>query len=223
MSKRKQTKDEVTNFDVGGRIFKVRRSLLNAFPSTMLARSAAEVWQDNDKPDEPIFIDRDSDRFAYVLDYMRDGEAVLPITVPKNAVLTDLKYYGFEDVSPAVIKVNIPICEAVMQMAPFQQNYEDKIKQLDQSILDSTTEKGLLELAHACFKGILETKKLESVFDHRSDPRFYLLSRTLEKEGIVSLFNKCLDDYGLFFAACTSIGFGGSVKLEFGRLDKEGK
>jgi len=60
---------------------------------------------DDQKKDLPIFVDRDGDRFRYVLDYMRDGQKVnLPIlTVAKEGFLKDLEYYGFENVNADTI------------------------------------------------------------------------------------------------------------------------
>jgi BTB/POZ domain len=118
------TDPNCVKFDVGGRIFKVRRSLLESFPETMLARSASDLWntttsavfeavstsQDDtskkkravkknrvhheQQQQQPIFIDRDSHRFSYVLDYMRDGcVVVLPVTISKESFLTELQYF----------------------------------------------------------------------------------------------------------------------------------
>ena len=124
-------------FNVGGRIYEVSRSLLDRYPDTMLARMASDTWSplqrdessdesgehengDDDDDDTPIcngdggkkalFIDRNSDRFQYCLDYMRDGGiAGLPMTVSKDAVLHDLAYYGFHDVDPSSISVQLSL------------------------------------------------------------------------------------------------------------------
>jgi hypothetical protein len=77
-------------FDVGGTIYKVSRSLINQYPDTMLARMVSDTWL-NGNQKEPLFIDRNGERFQYCLDYMRDGpEVALPIAVPKYAFLKDL-------------------------------------------------------------------------------------------------------------------------------------
>lgn len=90
----------VVTFNVGGTIYQVSRSLLASFPDTMLARIASETWQSADQEEEeeekPIFIDRDGHRFRFCLDYMRDGQMFLPMTVRKEAVIQDLEYYGIE-------------------------------------------------------------------------------------------------------------------------------
>ena len=74
-------------------MYKVSRSLIELYPDTMLARMVDTRWQpqrgikagDDDDDDTSnstiMFIDRNGDRFAYVLDYMRDNKIQLPITV----------------------------------------------------------------------------------------------------------------------------------------------
>jgi len=79
----------------------VSRSLLKQHPNTMLARISSKQWQED--PESEIFIDRNGDRFQYCLDYLRDGSVVLPVTVPKKAVLQDLAYYSIEDVDESSI------------------------------------------------------------------------------------------------------------------------
>ncbi|CAJ1962113.1 unnamed protein product [Cylindrotheca closterium] len=82
-------------FDVGGRLYEVSKSLLEQFPSTILA----EKVQKGSSSSIPIFIDRDPDRFAFCLDYMRDiGVVHLPENVPKPAILKDLQFLGFADI-----------------------------------------------------------------------------------------------------------------------------
>lgn len=94
-------------FDVGGTVYKVSRSLLNQYPTTMLARMVSDTWNgvdDDDRIDttnDPLFVDRDGERFRYILDYMRDGPNIsLPVTVSKDNFLIDLEYFGFENINP---------------------------------------------------------------------------------------------------------------------------
>jgi BTB/POZ domain-containing protein KCTD8/12/16 len=65
-------------FDVGGKIYRVSQSLVASYPDTMLAKMSSETWAKKDNTtnnheEQPIYIDCDSERFGYVLDYMRDG------------------------------------------------------------------------------------------------------------------------------------------------------
>ena len=89
-------------FNVGGKQYKVSRSLLEMHPNTMLTRSASEHWLHN--PDAEVFIERDGIRFEFVLDYLRDdGHVILPITVPKPSFVADLVYYGVENIDESTI------------------------------------------------------------------------------------------------------------------------
>ena len=94
----------VIKFDVGGSRYEVAKSLLEAHPGTMLTRMASDQWHDDSEAE--IFIERDGERFKFCLDYLRDGKILLPITVRKEAVLQDLKYYNIE-----VQDVNVHVVE----------------------------------------------------------------------------------------------------------------
>ena len=91
----------VIKFNVGGVRYEVSQSLLDSYPDSMLAQSASENWQKD--PNEEIFIERNGLRFQFVLDYLRDGHVNLPGSVSKAALLTDLKFYGFESVKDGAI------------------------------------------------------------------------------------------------------------------------
>lgn len=88
-------------FNVGGRHYEVPRSLIETLPSTMLGRMTSETWQKD--PEATLFIDRNGERFQYCLDYMRDGAVWLPLNVPKEGILLDLDYFGFEEVDTTKI------------------------------------------------------------------------------------------------------------------------
>lgn len=88
-------------FNVGGQLYQVARSLLEQYPSTMLYCAAAKRWQTDSQA--TIFIEGDGERFRYCLDYMRRQRVHLPMTIPKAAVLADLDYYGFPDVDPSLV------------------------------------------------------------------------------------------------------------------------
>eukprot|EP00588_Corethron_pennatum_P017250 CAMPEP_0194307088 /NCGR_PEP_ID=MMETSP0171-20130528/3973_1 /TAXON_ID=218684 /ORGANISM="Corethron pennatum, Strain L29A3" /LENGTH=407 /DNA_ID=CAMNT_0039058977 /DNA_START=65 /DNA_END=1288 /DNA_ORIENTATION=+ len=84
---------ETVVFNVGGKEYKVAKSLLQQYPDCMLARMISEEWQQQ-RADEKLFIERDGERFGHVLDYLRDGCVTLPSSVSKDALLQDLEYYG---------------------------------------------------------------------------------------------------------------------------------
>jgi len=86
---------EIIKYNVGGIRYEVSHSLIRRYPKSLLAKTAFSPWNRDDK-DEEIFIERDGDRFRYVLDYLRDGLVFIPATVAKEAVMLDLNYYGVD-------------------------------------------------------------------------------------------------------------------------------
>ena len=81
-------------FDVGGRLHKVRNSFISLNQNNVIGRLGQIALDRN--VDEPIFIDRDGDIFIYVLNFLRDGRIELPMTVPKQAFMNELRYYGID-------------------------------------------------------------------------------------------------------------------------------
>mmetsp|Transcript_30662 Transcript_30662/g.35232 ORF Transcript_30662/g.35232 Transcript_30662/m.35232 type:complete len:155 (-) Transcript_30662:104-568(-) len=86
--------NDTVKYNIGGTHYEVSRSLLETHSDTMLARSASDLWHEDS--DSEIFIDRDGNRFRYVLDYMRDGRVDLPVTESKEALIVDLRYYNVQ-------------------------------------------------------------------------------------------------------------------------------
>ena len=65
----------------------------------MLSRMISDTWQtcDSDSEDkQPIFIDRSGDIFQHVLEYLRYGSVVLPMSIPTEMFTRDLEYYLLE-------------------------------------------------------------------------------------------------------------------------------
>eukprot|EP00923_Selenidium_pygospionis_P024607 GHVN01042856.1.p1 GENE.GHVN01042856.1~~GHVN01042856.1.p1 ORF type:complete len:168 (-),score=26.96 GHVN01042856.1:1023-1526(-) len=54
------------------------------------------------KPDGDISINRDGELFGYVLKYLQDKKVELPVTVPKAALLSEMKYFGIEAEKAAI-------------------------------------------------------------------------------------------------------------------------
>jgi hypothetical protein len=97
---------ETVSFDVGGKLHRVARSTLELYGDSMLAKLVSERWQNNggdhQSDSEPIFIDRDGDRFGHVLDYLRYGMVALPKTVFKEMFLKDMDFYGLSVVNEGI-------------------------------------------------------------------------------------------------------------------------
>lgn len=107
MSSSSSSRATVT-FDVGGtHQYKVSRTLLDQYPSSMLAKICSETWQQGATTTEnqgegTIFIDRNGERFQYVLDFMRDASVELPTTIPRAQFIKDLEYLGIDFTSESI-------------------------------------------------------------------------------------------------------------------------
>lgn len=154
---------KTVKFNVGGKTYEVSRSLLKGFPDTMLAKKANESSFFS-----PVFFDRDADRFAFVLDYMRDNGTVhLPETISKSAFLQELAFYGFADVDKTKIltdKHSAEIC-----MSRFHQirksakqhiaGLEENVKVLERDLCRRKEEIKMERVALKCF---VESASIES-------------------------------------------------------------
>jgi hypothetical protein len=105
--------NNMVHFNVGGIRYDVSRSLLDMHPNTMLARSAHELWHTD--PESVIFLERNGERFQYVLDYLRDGHAYLPVGIPKEALMKDLEYYCLDSIDSNRIERKLTCAALVLQ------------------------------------------------------------------------------------------------------------
>ena len=96
------TATETITFNVGGHLYEVSRSTLDVYPESLLSQTASQQWNVMG-PGKAIFIDRDGARFSFILDFLRDGHIFLPITITKSSMISELAYYGFEDVDESCI------------------------------------------------------------------------------------------------------------------------
>ena len=195
MAQAHDEKDLSVSFNVGGRIFVVYRLLLDAFPSTILARSASEEWFGNNA-DKPIFIDRDSDRFQYCLDYMRDGRVGLPPTESKAALLAELTYYGFENVDPTAICTTLAAIDVARGLDACQERSNKEMAALEKSLIDINAKLANFKQANILFQTFAVTG--ETIFEflyhsikQNDAHKFYCHS--FESD----FFNECLATYGL--------------------------
>ena len=87
--------ENVVRFNVRGMQYDVCRSLLEMYPSSMLAQCASVQGQTN--PGGEVLLWRGGDRFNYVPDYLQgDRYVYLLANVLMSAFLSDLIYYGIE-------------------------------------------------------------------------------------------------------------------------------
>ena len=210
---------ETYSFDVRGRIFKVRRSLLESFPQTMLARAASEVW--NQQQEQASFVDRDPDLFRYCLDYMRNGQRVhLPFTESKAALLDEMEYYGFQDVDPSSISIDLPVADVLQYLSSFDKRTKADIATAELRVRHMKLDKGgakeelaalelrlrHMKLARYCFAEYKNSSRLEVIIFRvkgESEENFILLLDS--NEFSVDLFHRCLEQYGLRYVKKSAV------------------
>jgi hypothetical protein len=66
MSAANNQEARIVRLNVGGARYDISRTLIEGYPDTMLASLISERWQED--PTTEIFIDRNGQRFQYVLD-----------------------------------------------------------------------------------------------------------------------------------------------------------
>ena len=66
----------------------------------MLIQTLCWPWENDSE--NPMFIDRDGDKFGHVLDYLRYGSIELPVTIPQAMFQRELDYYGIAAVVGSV-------------------------------------------------------------------------------------------------------------------------
>ena len=83
---------KIVIFNVGGTRYEESQTLLDQYPESMLAKSASKEWCNSEEKE--VFIERNGRRFQFVLDLMRDGRVILPVTQAKAAILAELEYFN---------------------------------------------------------------------------------------------------------------------------------
>lgn len=79
-----------------GTHYDVAKDTLLKFEDTMLAKLVSDKWNQNSH--EAIFIDRDGERFKYILDWYRDGKITVPKIVSIDAIKSEAEYFGLGDI-----------------------------------------------------------------------------------------------------------------------------
>ena len=87
--------------NVGGVRYDVSKSSLDLFPASMLSKLVPDTWIEGatDNDTKEVFIDRNGERFQYIMDYIRDGRVELPMSIPRGQFVTDMDYFvnDYED------------------------------------------------------------------------------------------------------------------------------
>ncbi|GAX22447.1 hypothetical protein FisN_14Hu061 [Fistulifera solaris] len=104
----------------------------------MLAKLVSGTWKEGDGANE-IFIDRDGERFKYILDYLRNDRVHLPDIPSQKALEADFDYFGIDadmskisvmDDFSAIEELNLQILEHIkdikekkMRVAAIRESY----------------------------------------------------------------------------------------------------
>jgi hypothetical protein len=87
---------KIIQFNVGGMRYDIAEETLLNHADTMLAKLVSSKWKKGGNQ-EPLFIDRDGERFRYILDWYRDGQIIVPKTIPVSALRNDALFFGLPD------------------------------------------------------------------------------------------------------------------------------
>jgi hypothetical protein len=128
----KNDTSKVVRLNVGGTHYEVSRSLMEMYPDTMLARMISDEWSNKDG--QEVFIDRNGPRFQYVLDYMRDQKAALAMNVTKESILTELEYFGFQNVQGESIDQEKANKQALEHVKTVKKSFGDALAELHDSL-----------------------------------------------------------------------------------------
>ena len=147
--------------NVGGKHYEFSPSLVERIPESMLAALLSDTWRKSADPSKPIFIDRDGEIFAHVLNYLRYGSIVLPVNVPREMYERELDYYG------------IPTDDSCIQSL----SSVGTMKIIKQTIRDAELHHDMLLIAATCYSKFMSGRTTVQVrsgdIDLRHNPYYY--------------------------------------------------
>ena len=178
--------------NVGGRYFEVSLSLIKQEPhddETMLSRLVSKEWNNNtnnDNPTQVIFIDRDGDIFAHVLNYLRYGSIELPNNIPISMFERELDFYGITIHDESSIQQSTSV---------------GTMQHIKKEIANAELHHDMLLIATSChtkyMSGRTTTHIRSSDIDLKHNPYFY------DKTEMMEVLNDYLGKfYGLQASAC---------------------
>jgi hypothetical protein len=215
-------------FDVGGQLHRVSRSLIMNHENSMLASLISERWNAQTEGDDaqvvscpPILIDRNSERFAYVLDFMRYGRVVLPYSISKELLLLDLDFYGIEGASEdTVLYGDAPHGQLIVkELWGERTRLRIAIDALQSNLDKVETKMAIVQFASICFACYADQKGERTFvsFAHLGDSDKQLLDQLIandfvnqcKEEG--SFLVSCLELYGLTFKSIEQCGINSAL------------
>jgi len=184
---------ETVTFDVGGRLFKVSRNVIEQFSDTMLGKIVSETWQHDSNA--TVFIDRDGDIFAHVLNYLRYGSIMLPISISRAMFDRDMDYYGIiTDVNAHTIKQE----SSIHALDVVKNKLEDAELEHDMFIIAVHAYHKYMTGHKSCFFN--EDSKIglcRNPFDHSTNPR--LNAKKILKEHLKTYYG--IDAWSITFSS----------------------
>jgi BTB/POZ domain len=151
-------------FNVGGSIYQISKSLLDRYPDSMLASISSDQWREgsllngSDNKNE-IFVDRNGERFQYVLDYMRDSRVELPLSIPRGQFVLDMEYFALDyDNSNITLSVASPR-DLFHSLGRYRDYFTEKSKEIETRYKSVAAEKLANDIAKEYFSQYLEHPK----------------------------------------------------------------
>lgn len=163
---------KIVKFNVGESKFEVSKSLLDRYPTCMLSGISSDRWkQEGASEDDAIFIERNGDRFQYVLDYMRDSKVELPLSVPRGQFVADLEYFALDyDDASITLSVANPN-DLFHSLAKYRDYFIRKNEEINKKLKGVAAEKLACELAKEYFSQLIHPKPVEvSTSGYRPHP-----------------------------------------------------
>ncbi|CAJ1954620.1 unnamed protein product [Cylindrotheca closterium] len=195
-------------FNVGGKLYEVSKSLLQRFPNTLLTRNAWVDASSTNPTASPIFIDRDPDRFAYCLDYMRDGGRLyLPETIAKSSILQDLHFLGFDDIDESLIDDQAARKGSCARHNDMVLTTHHNVATMQQELENFKMKLRLEKIALICFRKSMESIEnevtVQSPWIYRGEEVENPISSDIEG---AEYFCECCDKLGMDVVEC-HLGF----------------
>ena len=225
-------------FDIGGTNFTVATSTIEQHPESMLATmisgrwaiEGSEVDQSFDVINEkPLFIDRNPNRFGFVLDFLRDGKVNLPHTTTAEEMAIDFDYLNIDVPEEAIAFHPLPAPLVVSNLVSRFKDLEDKVKESGISYCSALATHAATRVAHLILKqhyvelaeAIREGKTgtitykihdLLKVRKESQDAELIRLNDAVRKDGFSKHVEETLESFGIrstissgYYSSCYSL------------------
>jgi hypothetical protein len=97
---------KIVQLNIGGMRYDVVEDILMKHEDTMLAKLISGKLKEGNNT-ETLFIDRNGERFQYILDWYRDGKITVPKTITVEAIKSETLFFGLP--TDAIIEETQPI------------------------------------------------------------------------------------------------------------------